>query len=84
MEQENANILGGQLRKKNLIEFICIIILTAIVWNLPTDIFGIEGLTLVQQRIIAIFVFATLSWITEAIPSWAKSLEIITIMCLTV
>lgn len=84
MEQENANILGGQLRKKNLIEFICIVILTAIVWNLPTDIFGIEGLTIVQQRIIAIFVFATLSWITEAIPSWATSLAIITIMCLTV
>ena len=84
MEQENANILGGQLRKKNLIEFICIVILTAIVWNLPTDIFGIEGLTIVQQRFIAIFVFATLSWITEAIPSWATSLAIITIMCLTV
>ena len=84
MEQENANILGGQLRKKNLIEFICIIILTAIVWNLPTDIFGIDGLTIVQQRIIAIFVFATLSWITEAIPSWATSLAIITVMCLTV
>lgn len=84
MEQENANILGGQLRKKNLIEFICIIILTAIVWNLPTDIFGIDGLTIVQQRIIAIFVFATLSWITEAIPSWATSLAIITTMCLTV
>lgn len=84
MEQENANILGGQLRKKNLIEFICIVILTAIVWNLATDIFGIEGLTIVQQRIIAIFVFATLSWITEAIPSWATSLAIITIMCLTV
>ena len=43
MEQENANILGGQLSKKNLIEFICIMILTAIVWNLPTDIFGIDG-----------------------------------------
>ena len=39
---------------------------------------------MVHQRIIAIFVFATLMWISEAIPSWATSLGIITLMCLTV
>ena len=39
--------------------------------------FGIEGLTVIQQRVIAIFVFATLSWLFEAIPSWATSLVII-------
>lgn len=84
MEEEKANTLSGQLNMKKLITFMCIVAVTAIVWNLPTDIFGIDGLTVIQQRIIAIFVFATLSWITEAIPSWATSLAIITIMCLTV
>lgn len=39
---------------------------------------------MIQQRVIAIFVFATLSWLTEAIPSWATSLVIITSMCLTI
>lgn len=61
-----------------------ILILTILVWNLPSTVFGIEELTQVQQRIIAIFVFATLSWLTEAIPAWATSLGIITTMCLTV
>lgn len=72
------------LNMKNVFSFLFTIIATIIVWNLPTESFGIEGLTVVQQRIIAIFVFATLSWLTEAIPAWATSLVIIMTMCLTV
>lgn len=70
--------------KKKLFTFLAIFLVTLVVWNLPTTAFGIDGLTVVQQRIIAIFVFATLSWLTECIPSWATSLGIITVMCLTV
>ena len=84
MEEEKENVMSGQLNTKKLFTFLGIIAVTAIVWNLPIDTFGIDGLTVIQQRIIAIFVFATLSWITEAVPSWATSLAIITVMCLTV
>ena len=55
-------------------------LLTVIVWNLPAHFFGIEGLTVVQQRVIAIFVMAILLWITEAIPAWATSITIIFVM----
>ena len=78
------NVLTSKIEMKKVWELLAIIIVTAIVWNLPSSVFGIDGLTVIQQRIIAIFVFATLSWLTEAIPSWATSLSIITIMCLTV
>lgn len=84
MAEENSNVLINHYDKKKIIQFFVIMVVTAIVWNLPIDTFGIDGLTIVQQRIIAIFVFATLSWLTECIPSWATSLGIITIMCLTV
>lgn len=84
MAEENSNVLTNHYDRKKIIQFFVIMVVTAIVWNLPIDIFGIDGLTIVQQRIIAIFVFATLSWLTECIPSWATSLGIITIMCLTV
>lgn len=84
MAEENSNVLTNHYDKKKIIQFSVIMVVTAIVWNLPIDTFGIDGLTIVQQRIIAIFVFATLSWLTECIPSWATSLGIITIMCLTV
>jgi len=54
-----------------------------VLWALPTEVFGIEGLTLVEQRVIAVFCFATMMWITEAIPSWTTSVAIVTILLFT-
>ena len=51
---------------------------------LPIDWFGIAGLTPIQQRVIAIFVWAALMWIIEAVPAWTTSLLIIVIMLLTI
>ena len=59
-----------------------IVIATLLLWNLPSEAFGIKGLTVVQQRIIAIFAFATLSWIFEVVASWATSVGIIVLMLL--
>ena len=84
MAKTNSNALDNKYSKKKMTELLVIAFITALVWNLPTNWFGIEGLTVIQQRVIAIFVFATLSWLTEAIPSWATSLTIITSMCLTI
>ena len=80
---EEANQLTGELNRKNLVEFVVTVAITLIVWNLPSQCFGIEGLTVIQQRVIALFVFATLMWLTEAIPAWATSLAIITTLVLT-
>jgi len=67
---------------KKLVEAVVVVILTLILWNLPSSAFGMEGLTVVQQRIIAIFAFATLMWIMEVVPSWATSVAIIGLMLL--
>lgn len=53
-------ILTGDFDKRKLVMFVITAILTLIVWNLPTDCFGIEGLTIIQQRVIAIFVMAVM------------------------
>ena len=84
MAKEQNLPLSNKFEKKKGLEFLAIVLVTIVIWNLPTSAFGIDGLTVVQQRIIAIFAFATLSWLTEAIPSWATSLAIIMTMCLTV
>lgn len=84
MAEEFANVLTNHFEKKKVIELVVILLITALVWNLPQTCFGIDGLTVVQQRVIAIFVFSILAWLTECIPSWATSLAIITIMCLTI
>jgi sodium-dependent dicarboxylate transporter 2/3/5 len=71
----------ARVQKKALMAII-VTAITLVVWNLPTSAFGIEGLTVVHQRIIAIFIFATLSWITEMVSSWATSVAIIVSMLL--
>ncbi len=53
-----------------------------ILWFLPTEVFGMEGLTQVQQRIIAIFVYATLMWVMELVPAWATSVSIMVLLLL--
>lgn len=73
------------LRKNSrIVKLLFIAILTATIWILPTEAFGIEGLTVIQQRIIALFVFAATMWILEAVPAWTTSLLIIVLMLLTV
>ena len=75
-------------RKKQLpvkmIKILTIAIISIIVALLPTETFGIEGLTAVHQRIISLFVFAALMWLTEAMPSWVTSMIVVTIMLFTV
>ena len=84
MSENNLNTLSAHIEMKKVSQLLGIVLITAVVWNLPISVFDIDGLTVVQQRIIAIFVFATLSWLTECIPAWATSLAIMTIMCVTV
>ena len=59
-------------------------VISVVVAMLPTSAFGIDGLTDVHQRIIALFVFAALMWLTEAMPSWVTSMVVVTVMLFTV
>ena len=65
------------------VKLLAAIVVGIVVWALPTEVFGIEGLTLVEQRVIALFCFATMMWVTEAIPSWTTSVAIIVILLYT-
>ncbi len=71
----------GRVIKKTS-QAIFVLIVTLILWNLPSSAFGIDGLTVVQQRIIAIFAFATLMWLLEVVSSWATSVAIIGLLLL--
>ena len=55
-----------------------------VLWFLPASAFGIEGLTVVQQRTIAIFAYAALMWMFEIIPAWATSVTTIVFLLLAV
>lgn len=68
---------------KHFFSLVITLAITLILWNMPIESFGIEGLTVVQQRTIALFVFATLMWLLEVIPSWCTSVAIIVISIFT-
>lgn len=80
MQETVKNALTGHFNKKKAFWFFLTALVTLFVWNLPSGVFGIEGLTIVQQRVIAIFVMAVMLWLTEAIPAWATSVTIIFVL----
>ena len=80
MQETVKRVLTGDFDKKKGLWLLLTALLTLIVWNLPSAAFGIEGLTIVQQRVIAIFVMAVMLWLTEAIPAWATSVCIIFVL----
>ncbi len=59
------------------IKLIICILVPLILLVLPASAYSLPGLTIIEQRVIAIFVFAALSWILEPIPIYATSLAII-------
>ena len=69
---------------KNIVTIALVLAITIFIWAVPVSFFGIEGLTVVQQRMIAIFFFAAVMWICEVIPNWTTSLLVIVLMLLTV
>ena len=80
MQETVKKVLTGDFNRKKALMFLITALATILVWNLPIDSFGIEGLTVVQQRVIAIFVMAVMLWLTEAIPAWATSVVIIFVL----
>ena len=61
-----------------------VLVATIFLLAVPVSFFGIDALTVTQQRVIALFVFAALMWIFEIIPNWTTSLLVIVIALLTV
>ena len=67
---------------KRAVKIALVALVTLLLWNMPTEWYGIQNLTVIQQRIIAIFAFATLMWILEIVSSWATSVAIMVLMLL--
>ncbi|MEQ8713031.1 MAG: SLC13 family permease [Cyclobacteriaceae bacterium] len=59
------------------------ILVPIIILLIPVESFGIEGLDIIQQRVIALFFLAALLWILEPIPIYATSLIIIVLELIT-
>ena len=73
LHKRNLERAAKRLNSK-FFKLLLAIAVTLTIWFLPAESFGMANLTVVEQRIIGIFVFATLMWIMEAIPAWTTSL----------
>lgn len=73
-----------KLSLKTMIGLPVILLLAFGLFFAPTSFLGIEGMTVMQQRTIAIFVFAALMWIVELVPAWATSIITMVLLILTI
>ncbi|MGM9748507.1 MAG: SLC13 family permease, partial [Candidatus Cryptobacteroides sp.] len=56
------------------------IVAALVIWCLPLETLGIAGLTVIQKRTLAIFLFATLMWLFEAVPAWTTSVMVVVLL----
>ena len=70
------------MEKTKLIKLCVSILITLLIWVMPESLFPFE-ITVVEQRVVAIFMFAALMWILEPIPIWTTSVMVIVMMLLT-
>ena len=74
------DLLSKEMLASRLVKIFIASLAMITLWAIPTAAFGVEGLTLVQQRVIAIFVFAILMWIFNAIPAWTTSTFVVVLL----
>lgn len=67
-----------------IIKLITVLAVTFAVRFVPTELIGLDGIDIAERRMLAIFVFAALMWIAEALPAWVTSVVVIVVMLLTV
>ena len=55
------------------------VIAALVVWCLPVEEW-ITGMTIIQKRTLAIFLFAILMWLFEAVPAWTTSVMVVVLL----
>lgn len=72
------------MQTNRLVKLLICIAAFLVLWLMPTTAFGIDGLTEIEHRVIALFVFGAMMWVFEAIPIWTTSVLLIVLMIVTV
>jgi len=62
---------------RQYMKYLIPLIIPLVILALPLSAFPFEGITVIQQRVIAIFLLAALCWVFEPIPIYATSVVII-------
>ena len=61
------------------IRLVIAVLAAVLVWCLPVETW-IDGMTIIQKRTLAIFLFAILMWLFEAVPAWTTSVMVVVLL----
>ena len=64
------------------IRLIIAVVAALVVWCMPVENW-IDGMTIIQKRTLAIFLFAILMWLFEAVPAWTTSVMVVVLLLFT-
>jgi len=64
------------------IRLIIAVVAALVVWCLPVENW-IDGMTIIQKRTLAIFLFAIMMWLFEAVPAWTTSVMVVVLLLFT-
>ena len=65
-----------------MIRLVIAVVAAVVVWCLPVETW-IDGMTIIQKRTLAIFLFAILMWLFEAVPAWTTSVMVVVLLLFT-
>ena len=78
-EWKKAHRLDDKKFVSRTIRILVAVIAALTVWCLPMESW-IDGMTIIQKRTLAIFLFATLMWLFEAVPAWTTSVMVVVLL----
>ena len=73
---------GDSKTMSRAIRLIIAIVAAIVLWCLPVENW-IVGMTIIQKRTLAIFLFAILMWLFEAVPAWTTSVMVVVLLLFT-
>ena len=80
--QKKSKRLSENKVPSRIVKLTAAIIVSLALWLMPPEMLGMPDLTLVEQRLVSIFVFATMMWVLEAVPAWTTSLVVVVLLLL--
>lgn len=80
--KKSARLTKGQTLAR-IIKLLVAFAILIILWSLPPEAYGVEGLSIIEKRVIAIFLFATVMWVLEPAPAWTTSMLVVGLLLFT-
>ena len=78
-EWKKAHRVDDRKFVSRTIRIVIAIVAALTIWCLPMENW-IDGMTIIQKRTLAIFLFATLMWLFEAVPAWTTSVMVVVLL----